>query len=144
MATASYIPIVKTNFKVEIDGIDYGNFVSVRGLGASADIMDDIGGMDKNERKIPAKVKYNVVTLTRNCDPKDAVLRNWWKTVERGKPERKPVSIVLFDRDGSTEISRRNLYECVPCGWDMSDLGTAEQGPLQESISIVYEDADWK
>lgn len=140
---ADYTPTMKTNFKVEIDGIDYGNFVSVTGLGATAEITDDIGGVDKNARKIPGKVKYETVTLTRNSDPKDKILRDWWKTVERGTPERKAVSVVLFDRNGIDEISRRNLYECVPCGWSMSDLNSTESGSITESISIVYEDGDW-
>lgn len=140
---ADYTVTMKTNFKVEIDGIDYGNFVSVSGLGATAEITDDIGGVDKNARKIPGKVKYETVVLTRNADPKDAVLKEWWKTVERGTPERKAVSIVLFDRNGVDEVSRRNLYECVPCGWDMSDLSSEESGAIRESISLVYEDGDW-
>jgi phage tail-like protein len=139
----AYTPTMKTNFKVEVDGVDYGNFISVTGLGASADITDDIGGIDKNARKIPGKVKYETVTLTRNSDPKDKVLREWWKTVERGTPERKDVSIVLFDRNGIDEIARRNLFHCVPCGWDMSDLNSQEGSPITESLSMVYEDADW-
>ena len=140
---ADYSPTMKTNFKVEIDGVDYGNFTSVSGLGATAEITDDIGGIDRNARKIPGKVKYETVGLTRNCDPKDTILRDWWKTVERGTPERKAVSIVLFDRNGVDEIARRNLFECVPCGWDMSDLNSSEAGSVTESISFVYEDGDW-
>lgn len=140
---ADYNTLMKTNFKVEIDGIDYGNFTAVQGLGATADITDDIGGMDKNAKKIPGKVKYETVVLTRNSDPKDTALREWWATVERGDPERKPVSIIFFDRDGSTEVARRNLYECVPCGWDMSDLSSNESGAITENISLVYENGDW-
>ena len=48
-----------------------------------------------------------------------------------------------MDRDGVTEIQRRNLFNCVPCGWSISDLGSAEQGVNQETISIVYENAEW-
>jgi len=140
---ADYLVTSKTNFKVEIDGIDYGNFVAVNGIGATAEIMDDIGGMDKNARKVPGKVKYEVMKLIRNSDPTNKVLKEWWKTVERGSPERKAVSVVFFDRSGTTEIARRNLFECVPCGWSMSDLGSQNSGALQETLSIVYEDADW-
>lgn len=140
---ADYRTTMKTNFQVEIDGIDYGNFISVSGLGATAEVTDDVGGMDKNARKIPGKVKYETVVLTRNADPKDKILKDWWKTVERGDPERKAVSIVFFDRDGVTEVARRNLFECVPCGWDISDLSSQDSGAVTESISIVYEDADW-
>ncbi len=138
-----YTPTMKTNFKVEIDGVDYGNFVSITGLGATADITDDIGGMDKNAKKIPGKVKYEQVTLTRNADPTNRLLTDWWKTVERGTPERKAVSVVFFDRSGTDEVARRNLFECVPCGWNISDLNAQESGSITESISLVYEDADW-
>lgn len=139
----NYSPTMRTNFKVEIDGIDYGNFVSVSGMGGTAEITDDIGGVDKNSRKIPGKVKYETVTLVRNADPRNAILRDWWKSVERGNPERKAVSVVFFDRDGSSEIARRNLFECVPCAWNMSDLNAQENGAITESLSIVYEDGDW-
>ena len=140
---ADYLPTTKAYFKVEVDGIDYGNFVSISGLGATAEVSDDRGGMDKNPRKVVGKVKYDTVKLVRNADPRDKVLKEWWKTVERGNPEQKSVSIVFMDRDGVSEIQRRNLYNCVPCGWTMSDLGSQESGVIQETISIVYENADW-
>ena len=118
---ADYLPTTKAYFKVEIDGIDYGNFVSISGLGATAEVSDDMGGMDKNPRKVVGKVKYDTVKLVRNADPRDKVLKEWWKTVERGNPEQKSLSIVFMDRDGVSEIQRRNLYNCVPCGWTMSE-----------------------
>lgn len=141
---ADYTPTMKTNFKVEIDGIDYGNFVEVSGLGATASITDDVGGVDKNARKIPGKIHFDQVVLTRNCDPRNAILRDWWKTVERGNPQKKSVSIVFFDRDGTTEIARRNMFECVPSGWGMSDLHSQDSAPITETLNFVYEDADWK
>ena len=140
---ADYLPTTKAYFKVEVDGIDYGNFVSISGLGATAEVSDDMGGMDKNPRKVVGKVKYDTVKLVRNADPRDKVLKEWWKTVERGNPEQKSVSIVFMARDGVSEIQRRNLYNCVPCGWTMSDLGSQESGVIQETISLVYENADW-
>jgi phage tail-like protein len=139
----AYNPTTKAYFKVEIDGIDYGNFVSVTGLSATADVSDDMGGMDKNPKKVVGKVKYDKLTLVRNADPRDKFLKEWWKTVERGNPEQKSVSIVFVDRDGVSEIQRRNLFNCVPCGWAISDLTSSENGVITESISIVYENADW-
>jgi phage tail-like protein len=138
-----YLPTTKTYFKVEIDGIDYGNFVSVSGMGAGAEVSDDMGGMDKNPRKVVGKVKYETVKLVRNADPRDKILKDWWKTVERGSPEQKSLSIVFMDRDGTTEIQRRNLFNCVPCNWLMSDLRSTDTGVIQETISVVYENAEW-
>jgi len=139
----AYIPTTKAYFKVEVDGIDFGNFVSVTGLGATAEVSDDMGGMDKNPRKVVGKVKYETVTLTRNSDPRDKKLKDWWKTVERGDPEQKAVSIVFMNRDGTSEIQRRNLFNAVPCGWDMSALTSTGEGVITESLSLVYEDAEW-
>lgn len=140
---ANYLPTTKAYFKVEIDGIDYGNFVSVSGLGATAEVADDMGGMDKNPRKVVGKVKYDTVKMTRNYDPRDKVLKDWWKSVESGNPVQKSISIVFMDRDGVSEIQRRNLFNCVPCAWSITDLSSTEQGVNQETISIVYESAEW-
>jgi phage tail-like protein len=139
----AYTPTTKAYFKVEVDGIDFGNFISVSGLGATAEVSDDMGGMDKNPRKVVGKVKYDTVVLVRNADPRDKKLKDWWKTVERGSPEQKAVSVVFVDRDGITEIQRRNLFNAVPCGWNMADLSTADTGVITETISLVYEDAEW-
>jgi len=140
---STYVPTTKTYFKVEVDGIDFGNFTSVSGLGAKAEVSDDMGGMDKNPRKVVGKVKYDTLVLVRNADPRDKKLKDWWKTVERGNPEQKAVSIVFMNRDGITEIQRRNLFNAVPCGWDMSDLSSTDNGVITETISLVYEDAEW-
>ena len=143
---ADYLPTNKAYFRVEIDGASYGNFVSVTGLGATAEVADDMGGLDKNPRKVIGKVKYDTVTLVRNSDPRDTTLRNWWETVERGDPEQKSIAIIFLDRNGTDEVSRRNLYNCVPVAWSMSDLGTEGSGNVgmnKETISIVYEDANW-
>lgn len=141
-----YVSTNKTNFKVEIDGIDYGNFTTVTGLGSTAEVSNDIGGMDRRPRKVPGKVNFENVVLTRNCDPSDFKLREWWKTVESGnkKAVRKAVSIIIFDITGTKELSRRNLFECIPCAWSMSDLNANENGLLTESLTVVYEDAEWK
>lgn len=141
---ADYSPTNKAYFKVSIDGVDYANFTSVEGLGATAEVADDMGGMDKNPRKVVGKVKYETVTLTRNSDPRDNTLKEWWNTVERGTPEQKSVSIIFLDRNGKDEIMRRNLFNCVPCAWSMSDLSSMDRmGVNQEKISFVYEDAQW-
>lgn len=140
---AEYMTTTKSYFKVEVDGIDYGNFVSVSGLGATAEVSDDMGGMDKNPRKVVGKVKYDTVKMVRNADPRDKVLKDWWKSVERGNPEIKSVSVVFMDRDGTSEIQRRNLFNCVPCAWSVSDLSSTDSGVIQETVSIVYENAEW-
>ncbi|MDR3303826.1 MAG: phage tail protein [Treponema sp.] len=141
---ADYMPTTKTYFKVEIDQISYTNFISVSGLDATADVSDDMGGLDKNPRKVIGKVKYNTVKLVRNADIKDKLLRDWWKTVEDGNPEPRSVSVVFMSRDGKEELTRRNLFNAVPCGWGISDLSSTENGLNTETISIVYESAEWK
>ncbi|MCK4796036.1 MAG: phage tail protein [Spirochaetes bacterium] len=141
---AEYNVALSSNFKVEIEGVDYGNFTSVTGIGGSSEITEDVGGMDKAGRKIPGKVKYDTVTITRNCDPADKVLRDWWKTVEDGNPEKKSVSVVFIARDGTTEVSRRDLHQCVPCGYHLSDLDSQNTNSLTESLTLAYETAAWQ
>ena len=129
---ADYLPTTRAYFKVEIDGIDYGNFVSISGLGATAEIADDMGGMDKNPRKVVGKVKYDTVKMVRNADPRDKVLKEWWKTVERGNPEQKSISIVFMDRDGVTEIQRRNSEKDLPFAFVMASRNLSRSGDVPE------------
>ncbi|MBN2545146.1 MAG: phage tail protein [Spirochaetes bacterium] len=138
-----YYPSMKTNFKVEIDGTDYANFISVSGLVSSCEVTEDVGGLDKTGRKIAGKVKYDTVTLTRNCDPRSTVLKDWWKTVEKGSAEKRNVSVVFIDHTTGEELSRRNLMNCIPCSYYLSDLNSMDNTPLQESITIAFDDANW-
>jgi phage tail-like protein len=140
---AEYLPTVRSNFKVEIDGTDFGNFLSVSGLGSSADVVEFIGGMDKNAKKRTSKVKYETLVLKRCSDPRNPVLRKWWSTVEKGTPEKKAVSIVFMDESGSEEIIRRNCFECLPVGWSMDELNAQESGSIIETLQVAYEDAKW-
>jgi phage tail-like protein len=141
---SDYMPTTKSYFKVEIDKVSYTNFTSVSGLEASAEVSDDMGGQDKNARKVVGKVKYNTITLVRNADVRDKLLRDWWKTVEDGNPEVRSVSIVFMSRDGTKELARRDLYNAVPSRWAISDLSSTENGLNTETIAIDYESAAWK
>jgi len=140
---ADYTPTVNGNFKVEIEGLADANYISVSGIGGSVDISDDLGGGDKNARKVIGKVNYRPVTLVRNYDPSNKSLRDWYNQSEKGTPTKKSVSIVFYDATGSGEIQRRNLYNCVPSSWEISDLSTVSKGMLTESITFQYESAEW-
>lgn len=140
---AEYLPTVKNNFKVEIDDTDYGNFLSVSGLGSSADVVEFIGGTDKTAKKRTSKVKYEILVLKRCSDPRNSVLRKWYQTVEKGEPQKKAVSVVFYDESGKTEILRRNCFECIPVGWEMEELNAQESGPIVETLKVAYEDAKW-
>jgi phage tail-like protein len=140
---ADYMPTTKTYFKVEVDKVSYGNFISVSGLDAPAEVSDDMGGLGRNSRKVVGRVKYNTVKFVRNADVKDTLLRDWWKTVEDGHPQPRSVSVVFMSEDGTQELMRRNLFNAVPCSWSISDLSSTEDGLNTETISVVYESAEW-
>jgi phage tail-like protein len=135
---SDYKPNVKSNFKVEIDGIDFGNFSSVSGLNATAEITEDVGGMDQSGKKVAGKVSYDPVTLTRNCDASDSKLRDWFDSKDE-----KNVSIVFTDKSGD-EKARRNLMSCVPSSHSTSDLSSQDSSVLTETITVVFSDAEWE
>lgn len=140
---ADYTPTVNGNFKVEIEGVEDANYISVQGIGGSVDISDDLGGGDKNARKIVGKVNFRPVTLIRNYDPSNKSLRDWYNQSEKGEPEKKSVSVIFFAADGVTEVQRRNFFKCVASAWEISDLSTVSKGMLTESVTFHYEDAEW-
>jgi phage tail-like protein len=142
---AEYNVATTQNFQVEIDGISYGNFISVSGLGVQADVSDDIGGMDVIGRKVAGKVNYGPVTLVRNWDPTDKQLQDWWKKVESPgeEPEIKNISIVIKDKTNTAEVIRRNLMQCLPSGYEISDLNSNESSIMTETITVVFDTAEY-
>jgi len=142
---AEYTVATTQNFQVEIDGISFGNFISVAGLGVQADVADDGGGMDVIPRKVAGKVNYGPVTLVRNWDPTDKELQKWWCQVENPgeEPEIKNISIVIKDKTNTAEVARRNLMQCLPSGYEVSDLNSNESSIMTEKLTVVFDKAEW-
>ena len=75
-------PFKNFNFLVEIDGIAPAAFKSVSGLSAEVEVIEYRSGADTltSSRKLPGRVRYSNVTLTRGITS-SRDLWDWWRTV---------------------------------------------------------------
>ena len=140
MATGQRIdPYRNFNFFVEIDGITQAGFTDCSGFGSNTDPIEyREGNNPKYPRKLPGMTKYNNVTLKWGLtDSLD--LYNWYRDIATGKIERKNLSIVVVDIDGTTEVGRWNCFEAWPTKWDGPDFTAKGNDIAIETLELAVE-----
>lgn len=142
-AAGTYVdPYRAFNFKIEIGGITEGHFTEVIGLGARvAPISYREAGNSQVVHYVPGRVEYSEVTL-RYGVTRSKELFEWFKTGIVGRVQRKNLSIVLFDADGTTEVMRWNLVNAWATEWRGSLLDAHSQEVAIESLTLVCESLD--
>jgi len=136
-------PIGNYNFRLEIDGVDAGQFTAVDGLSIEQEVIEYQNGDDPLVRKRPGRVKYGDITLKKGYLA-TSVLNDWIEAARCGNGDytRKNVSIVLVDNSTTipTELKRWNCFECFPKSWKLSQMeNTFRQDVLTEELVIVIE-----
>lgn len=132
-------PFKNYSFLVEIDGIASAAFKSVSGLAAEAEVIEYREGADplSSSRKLPGRVNFPNVTLTRGITTNQD-LWNWWQTVVNGSVERRNVAIVLLD-DTRTPALRWLLRNAWIARIEGPTLEAGEKGLAIESIELAHE-----
>jgi phage tail-like protein len=127
------------NFKLEIQGVTEGHFTECTGLAIK---VDDIkyreGGINQVVRRLPGRVEYGDVTLRYGLTA-SADLWNWLMSTVQGKVQRRNVSVVMLDADGSTEALRWNLVNAWPSEWRGAQLDALGRQAAIEALTLVFE-----
>ncbi|KST68640.1 phage tail protein [Mastigocoleus testarum] len=131
-------PYLGYNFFVEWDGIIYAGFQECSGLDTTQDAKEYREGTDPpTVRKIPGLVSYSNISLKRGITNNDELWR-WRKKIMDGIVERRNVSIVLLDQQGSEKI-RWNLTHCWPTTWSAPEMSAMTDDIAIESLEFVHE-----
>lgn len=131
-------PYLGYNFFVEWDGIIYAGFQECSGLDTTQDAKEYREGTDPpTVRKIPGLISYSNISLKRGITNNDELWR-WRKKIMDGIVERRNVSIVLLDQQGSEKI-RWNLTHCWPTTWSAPDMNATSDDIAIESLEFVHE-----
>ena len=131
-------PYLGYNFFVEWDGIIYAGFQECSGLDTTQNATEYREGMDPaTVRKIPGLVSYSNISLKRGITNNDELWK-WRKKVMDGTVDRRNVSIVLLDQQGSEKI-RWNLTHCWPTTWSAPDMNATSDDIAIESLEFVHE-----
>lgn len=127
------------NFKLVIQGVTEGHFTECSGLGITVQaIKYREGGTSEVVRRIPGYVEYADVTLRYGLTD-SSELWNWFMTAVKGKVERKNVSVLMMDSDGTREVMRWNLINAWPSAWRGAPLDALSQEVAIETLTLVFE-----
>ena len=133
-------PFKNYSFLVEIDGIASAAFASVSGLAAEAEVIEYREGSDplSSSRKLPGRVRYPNVTLTRGITT-SLDLWNWWQAVvDGGGVVRRNVVVVLLD-DSRTPALRWLLRNAWIAKIEGPNLHAGGNEVAIESIELAHE-----
>lgn len=127
------------NFKVEIQGVTEGHFAECSQICMKFGVLSyREGGNNQVTHRIPGAVEHAAVTL--RCGfTRSTELWEWMQKIARGNIERRNVSIVMLEPDGSTEALRWNLFGCWPSEWCGPMLNAAGNELAIETITLVFE-----
>jgi len=131
------------NFRLEIDGVDAGQFTSVDGLSIEQEVIEYQNGDDPLTRKRLGRVSHGEITLIKDY-ASNSVLNDWIEAARCGSGDytRKNMSIILYEgsQDSpATEIKRWNCFECFPKSWKISSMDAKGNDVLTEEVVIVIE-----
>src|SRR6266540_1203609 len=139
-AASAYVdPYRAFNFKMEVQGITEGHFTEVSGLEARVvPISYREAGNSQVVHYVPGRTEYGAIVfsygLTRSRE-----LYDWFMSGVKGKIQRKNISVVLLDSDGTTEVMRWNLVNAWVTQWCGASRDAQSQEVAIESLSLVCE-----
>jgi phage tail-like protein len=135
-------PFRNYNFLLQIQDIAEARFVECSGLGMRVHpIRYRESGAAQIVRALPGPVEYGEVTLryglTTSLD-----LWNWLLAAAQGNLQRRHVSVVMLDTDGSREAMRWNLINAWPCEWRGAVLDALGREAAIEEMHLAYDSLD--
>ena len=91
-------------FYVQVDGWTQAVFTEVSGLAMEMAVEDvEEGGLNSFVHRLPGRVKTSNLTLKRGLTNSDDFLK-WTREVSRGKIEKKNISVVLYNLNGTESM----------------------------------------
>ena len=142
-AASAYVdPYRAFNFKMEVQGITEGHYTEVSGLEARVvPISYREAGNSQVVHYVPGRTEYGAIIfrygLTRSRE-----LFDWFMSGVKGKVQRKNISVVLIDSDGTTEVMRWNLVNAWVTQWRGALLDAQSQEVAIETLTLVCETLD--
>ena len=127
------------NFRVEIEGVDAGQFRSVSGLSCETEVIEYRDGNDPYRiHLIPGPTRCGPIVLEYGAGLNPG-LWDWYSSVIEGNPVRKDGSVILLADDGA-EVARWNFYRAFPVRWEGPSLDSTDtKGLAVEKIELAVE-----
>lgn len=134
---ASPDPALDIRFDVVIDGLAIGSFTGCEGLTAEYEVFEHAeGGQNEFVHRMPGRLKYQNITLTRPVDEDSGTLAGWFTSLARAV-ERKTASITVFDGN-RRPISTWNLQGVWPVKYTGPSLSVDGGAVATETLELAH------
>lgn len=138
-------------FSVEIAGVELGFFTGCEGLSAEYTFEEyQEGGSNGYVHKLPGRVKYANVKLTRLISPDSMKLAAWLTKFEKKATKRDTATITMYAGDqgsegtGGTKICSWTLREVHPVRWTGPSFAADGNGVAKETLELAHHGFEWK
>jgi phage tail-like protein len=130
-------PASSLHFGVEIDGLPSIGFTAVEGLNAEYEIDEyHEGGENTYVHRIPGRLKYQTVKLTRNVDVDSQALAAWFCSMQTAVV-RGTATITAFDGD-QVPVAVWNLIGVVPLRYTGPSFSVDQNNAAKESLELLH------
>jgi phage tail-like protein len=130
-------PGVGLRFAVNVDGVDIGSFTGCEGLAAEYDIYEhEEGGNNGYVHRIPGRLKFTPIKLTRPLDASSPNLAKWFAGF-RQSVSRCTASISALDGKGG-EIARWDLVGVYPAKWSGPAFSAEGSTVAKETLELAH------
>jgi phage tail-like protein len=130
-------PALQLRFEVLIDGIPIGAFTGCDGLAAEYDVVEyEEGGENSFVHRIPGRLKFQPVKLTRPVDHDSGLLAAWFSSL-RATVRRQTASITAYDGNRS-KIAQWNLVGVFPTRWTGPTFSSDGSGIATETLELAH------
>lgn len=120
-------PGLALSFDVQIDGVSVATFTGCSGLSAQYEAFDwKEGGDNGTVVRLPGRLSYGNVRLTRSVDADSGKLAAWFSQ-QQSLPARRTAVIQLYDGNRSL-VTKWTLEGAWPLSYTGPTLATGEDG----------------
>lgn len=137
MADVIEDPAVTVCFTVKIDDHDLGAFTQCDGLGCEVVIEQrEEGGNNLFVHKLPGRIKYTNVKLTRPVNGDTEKVARWFASMAT-EVKRTGAEIVAMNQEGK-KVAQWSLVGVIPVKWTGPQLSVDSPKVATESLEIAH------
>jgi phage tail-like protein len=131
-------PLISLRFEVKIDGDNIGTFTSCEGLGAAIDMQEyHEGGENGFSYKLPGRITFTPITLTRALDPATGSLASWFTSFD-GVPGGGKTGAITVYSGMLLQVAQWNLKDVYPSRWTGPHFAVDGSGVATEMLELVH------
>ncbi|MBM3235937.1 phage tail protein [Candidatus Poribacteria bacterium] len=132
-------PYRNFRYRLEIDGIQQAGFSDASGFDTTVDVVEYREGNETpTVRKLSGLTKYGNLTLKWGITDSSMELYKWHRAGFLGKVERKNISVIVLDEEGS-DVARWNFIQAWPTKYTPPTLTAKGNEVAIETLEIVHE-----